>query len=138
MTKRSRKYFENKKEVKQWATDWVNFHASNGFSLPPDFIYPLNIRLSNGELLSDVILPNLNINYITPESVEIWREKFRNEVFNRASNLEEFFTPLRRIQFFLEIDAADIHDAAILRLLDAQCDLAMYYQLEEQLTKDLS
>lgn len=72
------------------------------------------------------------------EQVSEWRKNFRDEIMNSTSSLPAFFTLLQRINFFLEIDAADIHDETTLNLLDAQCDLAMYYQLEEQLTKDLS
>lgn len=72
------------------------------------------------------------------EQVSAWRKNFRDEIMNSTSSLPAFFTTLQRINFFLEIDAADIHDETTLNLLDAQCDLAMYYQLEEQLTKDLS
>lgn len=52
MTKRSKIYFEKKQEVKQWAKDWVNFH------------------ISNTPTAQEIILPALNINYITPESLK--------------------------------------------------------------------
>lgn len=78
-----------------------------------------------------------NLLQLPPIHIKNWREGIRADVLSIGGNPEPFFTPLQRIQFFLEIDASDIHDEAIMALLDKQCDLAMWYQLEEQLKKDL-
>lgn len=105
-------------------------------SVDPVSIIPMSIPPSGIKHLDFQVKQNTSIT----ESVHLineWKDRFRSSVLSVGGNIEPFFTPKERIQFFLDIDASDIHDDEILRLLDAQCDLAMCEQLEEQLEKDL-
>jgi hypothetical protein len=109
-------------------TAFKNFTMIVKDAKPPAFIADYR-HLSHIDEMAMLQLP--------PIHIKNWREGIRADVLSIGGNPEPFFTPLQRIQFFLEIDASDIQDEAILALLDKQCDLAMWYQLEKQLEKDL-